>query len=96
MSRGPMFKLRLYIAGGTQNSALAAANLAALCQTHLRDRHYIEIVDVLREPKRALKDQIYMTPTLVKLMPSPVRRIVGTLNQVPFVLNALGVEPLPA
>jgi circadian clock protein KaiB len=94
MSRPAIFKFRLYIAEGTQNSALAVANLSTLCQAHLRDRHYIEIVDVLRDPKRALRDKIYMTPTLVKLMPSPVRRIVGTLNQALFVLQALGVEPL--
>jgi circadian clock protein KaiB len=96
MSRPSIFKFRLYIAGGTQNSALATANLNTLCRIHLPDRYDIEIVDVLREPKRALKDQIYMTPTLVKLMPSPTQRIVGTLNQAPFVLQALGVEPLPS
>jgi circadian clock protein KaiB len=94
MSRPPIFKLRLYIAGGTQNSALAMANLNTLCRVHLPDRYQIEIVDVLREPKRALKDEINMTPTLVKLMPAPVRRIVGTLNQGSFVLHTLGVEPL--
>ena len=96
MSRPPIFKLRLYVAGSTQNSMLATANLNALCRLHLPDRHYIEIVDVLREPKRALKDQIHMTPTLIKLMPSPIQRIVGTLNQAPFVLHALGVETPPS
>ena len=58
-----------------------SANLDALCRTHLPDRHEIEVVDVFREPKRALADGIFMTPTLVKLAPPPVRRIVGTLSQ---------------
>jgi circadian clock protein KaiB len=88
-----MFRLRLYIAGGTQNSAQAVANLTALCRTYLPDHYNIELVDVLRDPKRALEDQIFMTPTLVKLAPHPTGKIVGTLNEAQFVLNALGVPP---
>ena len=71
MSRRAQFKFRLYVAGDAQNSAQAVANLTALCRTHLPDRHDIEVVDVFREPKRALADGILMTPTLVKLAPSP-------------------------
>ena len=96
MSRPVTFKFQLYIAGDTQNSALAVANLNVLCRDHLPDRHEIEIVDVFREPKRALADGIFMTPTLVKLMPAPVRKIIGTLNQTQTVLQALGLEPVAA
>jgi circadian clock protein KaiB len=91
-----MFKFRLYVAGDAPNSAQALANLTALCRAHLPDRHEIEIVDVFREPKRALADGIFMTPTLVKLAPSPTRRIVGTLSQTQIVLQALGLETLAA
>jgi circadian clock protein KaiB len=87
-----MFKFRLYVAGDALNSAQALANLTALCLEHLPDRHEIEVVDVVREPKRALVDGIFMTPTLVKLAPSPVRMIVGTLSQTQSVLQALGLE----
>jgi circadian clock protein KaiB len=96
MSRRTLFKFRLYIAGDTRNSAQAVANLAALCRAHLPDRHEIEVVDVFREPKRALADGIFMTPTLVKLAPSPIRRIVGTLSQTEPVLQALGLEAVAA
>ncbi len=92
MSRRVMFKLRLYVAGDAPNSAQAVANLTALCRKNLRDRHEIEVVDVFREPQRALEDGIYMTPTLVKLAPSPALRIVGTLSETQTVLQALGVE----
>lgn len=92
MSRRRKFKFRLYVAGDAQNSAQAVANLTAICHTYLPDRHDIEVVDVFREPKRALADGILMTPTLVKLSPSPVRRIVGTLSQTQPVLQALGLE----
>lgn len=87
-----MFKFLLYVAGDALNSTQALANLAALCKTHLPDRHEIEVVDVFKDPKRALADGIFMTPTLIKLAPSPVRRIVGTLSQTQTVLLALGLE----
>ena len=94
MSRRAIFKFRLYVAGGAQNSAQALANLTALCRAHLPDRHEIEVVDVLQEPKRAVADEILMTPTLIKLAPLPVRRIVGTLSQTQTVLQALGLDTL--
>ena len=97
MSRRALFKFRLYIAGDAHNSVQAVANLTVLCRTHLLDRHDIEIVDVFREPKRALADGILMTPTLVKLASSPApRRIVGTLSQTQPLLHALGLETVAA
>jgi len=96
MSRQTQFKFRLYVAGDALNSVQAVANLNKLCQEYLPDRHEIEIVDVFREPKSALADAIFMTPTLVKLAPIPVRRIVGTLSQTQPVLQALGLETTAA
>jgi circadian clock protein KaiB len=91
-----MFKFRLYVAGDTQNSALAIANLTALCRAHLPNQYEIEIVDVLREPKRAMADSIFLTPTLVKFAPSPLRKIVGTLSETKHVLQALGMGTFAA
>ena len=86
-----MHKFRLYIAGDTQSSVQAVANLTAICRTYLPDQYEIELVDVFREPKRALEDRILMTPTLVRLEPSPSGRIIGSLSQTQFVLQALGL-----
>ena len=96
MSRPVKFKFRLYLAGDTPNSAQAVANLKMICRVHLPDGHEIEIVDVFREPKRALAESIFMTPTLVKLSPSPGRTILGTLSQTETVLQALDLEPVAA
>ena len=91
------FKFRLYVAGDAQNSAQAVVNLAAFCRAYLLDRHTIEVVNVFKDPKRALADGIFMTPTLVKLSPPPApRRIVGTLSQAQSVMQAFGVEALVA
>jgi circadian clock protein KaiB len=92
MSRQITFKFRLYVATGTLNSTQAIANLNALCRAHLMGRHEIEVVDVFREPQRALAEGIRMTPTLLKLTPFPAKRIVGSLSQTQCVLNTLGLE----
>lgn len=92
MSTPPGFKFRLYIAGDGPHSAQAIANLNALCLEYLRDRHDIEIVDVLRQPGRALADGVMLTPLLVKLSPAPTRKIVGTLSQHDIVLQALEIS----
>lgn len=90
--RRPRFRFTLYIAGDTQNSQQAIGNLNALCREHLAGLHEIEIVDVFKNPMRALDDGVLMTPTLVRLAPHPVRRIVGTLGARDTVVHALGIE----
>ena len=87
-----MFKFRLYVAGDAQNSVDAIANLTAICRKYLPERYDIEVMDVFLEPARALTDGIFVTPTLVKLAPSPIRRIIGSLSHTALVLQALGLE----
>lgn len=96
MSRRAIFKFRLFVAGDAPNSTQAIANLAAFCRAHLPDRYEIEIIDVFREPKRALAESIFMTPTLVVRTPPPVRKIVGTLSQAQTMLLALGLADIAA
>jgi circadian clock protein KaiB len=92
-SRQAMYKFRLFVAADTLNSTQAASNLNALCKAHLAGRHEIEVVDVFKNPKRAQAEGIRMTPTLLKLAPGPVRRIVGTLADVARVMQILGLDP---
>ncbi len=95
MSHTPViFKFRLYVVGEAPNSLQAISNLDALCREHLADRYHIEIVDVLHQPKRALAEGVLLTPTLVKFLPEPVRRIVGTLADTRPVLQTLGLLAL--
>jgi circadian clock protein KaiB len=92
MNRRTRFKFKLFVAGDAPNSVQARSNLATLCRAHLADRYEIEIIDVFRQPKRALVDGIFMTPTLVKTAPGHVCRIVGNLSQASVVMEALGLE----
>lgn len=89
----PMFRFRLYIGGDTPNSAQAVGNFKALSARHLPGRFTLELVDVFREPGQALEARVFMTPTLVRLAPGNVLRIVGTLADEPLVLQTLGITP---
>ncbi|MFZ2490856.1 MAG: circadian clock KaiB family protein [Thermoanaerobaculia bacterium] len=86
-----VYTFRLYVAGDAPNSLQAIDNLMQLCETHLPGRHSIEIVDVLLDPRRALKEEIFMTPTLLCDSPYPGHRIVGTLSHTEPILQILGL-----
>ena len=92
--KGPL-KLCLFIADHTPNSDAARANLNALCAGGLLGQCEIEIVDVLRHPERSAQSGVLMTPTLVKLLPLPERRMVGTLGRTEAVMFTLGIEAPP-
>jgi circadian clock protein KaiB len=88
------WQLRLYVAGQTARSASALANLKKMCETHLAGRYEIEVVDLLVNPKLAAGDQILAVPTLVRLLPEPMKKIIGTLSDVERVLVGLDMHPL--
>lgn len=87
-SRGTLV-LRLYIAGLAPNSVRAIANVKAICYEHFASRHELEIVDVQWHAQRALADGIIVTPTLLKLRPVPIQRVVGDLSNTAQVLLTL-------
>ena len=88
-SQSEVMSLRLYIAAGTPNSILAVSNLQAIVDEHLVGRHNLEVIDVLKEPSRAIADGILVTPMLVKLFPPPKVTIIGNLGDKVKVLCAL-------
>lgn len=83
--------LRLYVAGGAPNSLQAIANLEAICREHLKDGHKLEVVDVLKQPQRAMAEGVIVTPSLAKLSPLPAANVVGNLSDKDKVLLALGL-----
>lgn len=85
----PRLRLRLYVAGQGPNSVRAIANCRAICDEHFASAHELEIVDLLQDPTRAVADGILVTPTLLKLLPLPVQRVVGSLADTHQVLQAL-------
>jgi len=82
-------RLRLYIAGNAPNSVRAMSNLKAICDEYFTNGVTLEVVDLLQHPARAMADGIIVTPTLLKLSPAPVQRVIGSLNDTNQVRLAL-------
>lgn len=85
--------LRLYVAGETPRSVAAIRNLKKICEEHLAGRYRIEVVDLLENPQLARGDQILAIPTLVRKLPSPIRKIIGDLSKTDRVLVGLDLRP---
>ena len=85
-------RLRLYVAGKAPNSVHAIANAKALFLEPGASEYALEIVDLMVHPSRALTDGIIVTPTLLKVSPPPIRRVIGTLSDADEVLAALGTK----
>jgi circadian clock protein KaiB len=86
-----MFVLRLYIAGQTARSHYAVANLRRVCEERLSGRYQLSIIDVLEQPDLAERDRVLATPTLIKEMPPPTRRIVGDMADAEKVIVGLNL-----
>jgi circadian clock protein KaiB len=90
------WELRLYVAGNTPNSTAAFSNLSQICETHMGGRYRIEIIDLLRNPQLASGDQIIAIPTLVRRLPTPIKKIIGDLSNTERVLVGLDLKPARA
>jgi circadian clock protein KaiB len=86
--------LKLYVTGKTPRSQRAIANLHRICQEELGGRYEMSVIDVLERPQPSEDEKILATPTLVKELPLPIRRIIGDLSDGEKVL--LGLDLLPA
>ncbi len=85
--------MRLYAAGQTPRSLTAFSNLKKICETHLKNRYSIEVIDLLEQPHLSKGDQILAIPTLVRKLPQPVRKIIGDLSNTERVLVGLDLRP---
>jgi circadian clock protein KaiB len=83
--------LRLYVTGATPGSSRAIAEIKAFCERFLKGRYRLEVVDIYQQPELADEERILATPTLVKLSPAPLRRIVGSLSDPGRISLRLGV-----
>lgn len=89
------YVLRLYVTGTSPRAQVAIANLRRICEQDLRGQYDLEIVDVLEHPEIAESEKILATPTLIKQLPPPLRRVIGDLSDKEKVLLGLEVRPDP-
>lgn len=88
-SSSPPYRLRLFVAGSTVRSRQAIENLKRICREQLNGDVDLEVVDIYQQPELAERYQVIAAPTLVKLLPLPVRRIIGDLSETERVLRGL-------
>lgn len=89
------YVLRLYVSGATPRSAEAIANLSEICESRLKGRYDLQVIDVYQQPELARGKDIVAVPTLIKQLPLPLRRLVGNLSREERVLIGLDLEPRP-
>lgn len=87
------YNLRLYVAGQTPKSMAAISNLKRICEAHLPGRYNITIIDLMKDPALAQRDQIVAIPTLIRHLPEPLKRIIGDLSNIEKVLVGLDIAP---
>jgi circadian clock protein KaiB len=87
-----IWNLRLYVAGQTQKSITAFANLTKICEEHLEGKYSIEVIDLFKNPQLAKGDQIIAIPTLVRRLPEPLKKIIGDLANTERVMVGLDIR----
>jgi len=90
---GEKFELRLYVAGQTPKAVRAFANLRKICEEHLAGQYSIEVIDLVDNPALGRGDQILALPTLVRRLPTTIKKIIGDLSNTERVLVGLDLRP---
>jgi circadian clock protein KaiB len=88
------WELRLYTAGQSPKSVAAYTNLKLICDTYLPGQYHIEVIDLLVNPKLSRDEQIVAIPTLMRVLPSPIRKIIGDLSNTEQTLVGLQLRRL--
>jgi circadian clock protein KaiB len=85
------YLLRLYVTGSTPRSLKAIYNLKTFCEEHIPDDYNLEVIDIYKNPDATREEQIIAAPTLIKLLPAPLRRFVGDLSNTQKLMTGLGI-----
>jgi circadian clock protein KaiB len=86
------YVLRLYVSGSTPRSELAIVNIKDACEEHLKGRYHLEVIDICHRASLARDEQIVAVPTLIKLLPAPLKRLVGDMSNLRHVLFGLDLR----
>jgi circadian clock protein KaiB len=87
------YVLRLYVAGTTSKSIRAVANIKEICESSLKDRYDLEVIDIYQQPVLVKGEQIIAAPTLVKKLPLPLRKFIGDMSDIERILVGLDLRP---
>jgi circadian clock protein KaiB len=87
------YVLRLYVAGTTSKSIRAVANIKEICESSLKNRYDLEVIDIYQQPVLVKGEQIIAAPTLVKQLPLPLRKFIGDMSDTERILVGLDLRP---
>jgi circadian clock protein KaiB len=87
------YVLRLYVAGTTSKSLRAVANIKEICESSLKNRYDLEVIDIYQQPVLTKGEQIIAAPTLVKQLPLPLRKFIGDMSDTERILVGLDLRP---
>lgn len=87
------YVLKLYVAGLSPKSKRAIQNIKKICETHLKGRYELQVIDLYQNPTLAKGEQIVAVPTLVKKLPHPLRKIIGDMSDQEKLLVGLDIRP---
>ena len=87
------YVLRLYVAGITPRSQEAIRNVTAICEEHLAGRCELDVIDLYQQPTLAQGEQIVAVPTLIKKLPAPLRKVIGSMADKEKILVGLDLKP---
>ena len=87
------YVLRLYVTGMTPTSTRAIANVQKLCEKHLTGRYELDVIDIYQQLNIAKGEQIIATPTLIKKLPLPLRKLIGDMSDTQRFLVGIGLKP---
>jgi len=89
------YTLRLYVIGTSPQSIRAISNIKNICEEHLQGRYELEVIDLYQQPQLAQGEQIIASPTLIKKLPLPLRRVIGDMSNEERVLVGLDLRSRP-
>ena len=87
------YVLRLYVAGTSSKSVRAVANIKEICESSLKNRYDLEVIDIYQQPVLMKGEQIIAAPTLVKKLPLPLRKFIGDMSDTERILVGLDLRP---
>jgi circadian clock protein KaiB len=99
LSRQPVaecYVLLLFVSGSTLKSVRAIRNIRALCEERLHGRYELKVIDIYQHPEQVKPEQIVVTPTLIRKLPLPLRKLIGDLSNKDRLLLGLDIVPKKA
>lgn len=87
----PFYDFKLYITGASPNSTKALINTKAFCEKYLKNRYQLQVIDIYQQPMETQLEQLIALPLLIKTLPLPAKKLIGSMADTNKILKSLDV-----